>query len=501
MTRNPSRAGAVLAFAFALLAPAAARGQEDGSRISEATQACLFCHENLHPGLVADWRLSRHARTTMAEALAVDEPARRVSTPGVPEELRDVVVGCAECHTHAPDTHPDTVEHGEARVHPVVTPRDCALCHPREVDEYGQNLMAHAYENLLGNDLFSDLADRINGVESWTDGALAPRTPHAATTDDSCLACHGTDVQVVRRETRDTGLGEMEFPVLTGWPNVGVGRVNPDGSRGSCSACHTRHEFSIAMARKPYTCAQCHKGPDVPAFKVWEVSKHGNIYAARGEGWDFEAVPWRPGRHFSAPTCATCHISRLVNDWDMTLAERTHRMNDRLDTRLFGLPYAHPHPKDPRTSTIRNRAGMPLPTELTGEPVATALIGADERAARRNAMQAVCLSCHSRSWIGGHFDRLDHSIATTNESTRTATAILLDAWRQGVATGPANGGSPFDETLERMWVDHWLMYANSTRFASAMMGADYGVFADGRYALAANLRRMQTLVRLDGGRR
>jgi hydroxylamine dehydrogenase len=57
-----------------------------------------------------------------------------------------------------------------------------------------------------------------------------------------------------------------------------VGRVNLDGSRGACSACHTRHRFSIEMARKPYTCKECHVGPDVPAFKVYSASKHGNIF-------------------------------------------------------------------------------------------------------------------------------------------------------------------------------------------------------------------------------
>ena len=33
----------------------------------------------------------------------------------------------------------------------------------------------------------------------------------------------------------------------------------------------------------------------------------------------------------------------------------------------------------------------------------------------------------------------------------------------------------------------WLFYANSTRFASAMSGADYGVYANGRFFLASNV--------------
>ncbi len=50
-------------------------------------------------------------------------------------------------------------------------------------------------------------------------------------------------------ETRDTDAGELEFPIIKGWPNQGVGRVNPDGSLGACSACHTRHLFSAEEAK------------------------------------------------------------------------------------------------------------------------------------------------------------------------------------------------------------------------------------------------------------
>jgi hydroxylamine dehydrogenase len=46
--------------------------------ISDATQECLDCHAVFHPGIVADWQSSRHARvTTPAEALTADELQRR----------------------------------------------------------------------------------------------------------------------------------------------------------------------------------------------------------------------------------------------------------------------------------------------------------------------------------------------------------------------------------------------------------------------------------------
>jgi len=379
----------------------------------------------------------------------------------------------------------------------VVTPEDCATCHPDEVDQYGRNLMSQAYGNLMNNPVHVSLARSINGVQSFDGGQMQVADPDALTEADACLHCHGTKVEVKGTETRDTILGEMEFPVLTGWPNQGVGRINPDGSKGSCASCHARHRFSIEMARKPHTCSECHKGPDVPAYQVYSVSKHGNIFSTHQDEWDFEAVPWTIGKDFTAPTCATCHVSLLVDESGDVVAERTHQMNDRLPTRLFGI-YAHPHPIKPDTSLIRNKAGLPLPVELTGEPASPFLIGADEQAVRRSRMQQVCLSCHSKPWVEGHFARLDRTLETTNQMTLTATRILLEAWDRGLAAGPDDGDSLFNEVIEKKWVEQWLFYANSTRFASAMAGADYGVFANGRWHMSRNVREMAEWLELMG---
>ena len=307
---------------------------------------------------------------------------------------------------------------------------------------------------------------------------------------DSCLYCHGTEVKVKGVKVRETPMGEMGFPVLTGWPNQGVGRINPDGSKGSCAACHTRHQFSIEMARKPHTCSECHKGPDVPAYGVYEVSKHGNIYSSLGKEWDFKAVPWTLGKDFTAPTCAACHVSLIVSPDKEVILERTHQMNDRLPWRIMGLIYAHAHPKSPDTTIIRNKAGLPLPTELTGEPVSSFLIDAKEQEARRAAMQKVCLSCHSENWVKGQFIRFENTIKTTNEMTLAATKILLTAWEKGAAKGLAQKDSIFNEAIEKRWVEQWLFFANSTRYASAMAGADYGVFASGRWYLSKNIQEM-----------
>lgn len=458
--------------------------------LSDDSASCLECHVSLHPGIVAGWQKSRMSKITPKAAKGLPEKNRRVSYEQLPEALAGVVVGCAECHTLNAESHKDSFDHNGYAVHTVVTPQDCSTCHPVEAGQFEKNIMSHAYGNLENNPVYRELTKAVTGMQTFEDMATTLLDPDELTLNDACRQCHGTFVKVEGTVSKDTPYGDMEFPVLSGWPNQGVGRINPDGSKGSCSACHTRHQFSIEMARKPHTCSQCHKGPDVPAYKVYEVSKHGNVYSSLGREWNFDAVPWSIGKDLTAPTCATCHVSLVVNDDGDVVAERTHQMNDRLAWRIFGLPYAHPHPRSPDTTIIRNKAGLPLPTELTGEPVLEYLIDEGEQQTRRARMEQVCISCHSQSWVEGHFTRYENTIRKTNEMTLTATKILLAAWEKGVAKGLAENDSIFNEAIEKKWVEQWLFYANSTRYSSAMIGADYGVFANGRWYMSKNIQEM-----------
>jgi hydroxylamine dehydrogenase len=463
---------------------------------SAATEDCLSCHATLHPGILGDWKMSRHARTTPKEALQKPVRERRISSEKIPDNLLNNSIGCAECHTLSPDKHKDSFEHNGYPVHVVVSPADCAACHSAEHEQFAENIMSQAYGNLVANKLYQDLEKSINGPYTFREMLLEVSTSDPETRADSCLFCHGTAVEVTGVTSRETDMGTMSFPVLTGWPSQGVGRVNPDGSKGACAACHARHQFAIEVARQPATCSQCHKGPDVPAYKVYSVSKHGNIYASLGKGWDFAAVPWKLGQDFTAPTCAVCHASLLVAEDGTLVAERTHRMNDRLPSRLFGLIYAHPHPKSPDTSIIKNQGGLPLPTELTGEPVAEFLIDAREQAQRTEALQRVCLACHSNSWVDGHWKRLENTIKTSNALTLTSTQMMQTAWAKGLARGLAQNDSIFNEAIERQWSEQWLFYANSMRFSSAMLGGDYGVFDQGRWFMTRNLLEMEDWLKL-----
>jgi hypothetical protein len=347
--------------------------------------------------------------------------------------------------------------------------------------------MSHAHVNLGNNPLYQSLMKSINGIQSFENMKTTLAEPDEKTTADSCWACHGTTLQVKGLESRSTDFGDMEFPRLSGWPNQGVGRLNTDGSQGSCSACHSRHQFAMQSARKPYTCSQCHKGPDVPAYQAYSVSKHGNLFSSLYGEWNFTEVPWTVGKDFAGPTCAVCHASLLVTTEGDVVVQRTHQMNDRLPWRIFGSIYAYPHPKSPDTSTIKNKDGMPLPTTLNGEPAAEFVISPEEQAKRRDTLQKVCVSCHTHDWVNGHWERFENTIKTSNQMTLTSTQVLVKAWDEKVADKKVG---IFDEAIEKQWVEQWLFYANSTRFASAMMGTDYGVFANGRWFMSKNIQQM-----------
>ena len=138
--------------------------------------------------------------------------------------------------------------------------------------------------------------------------------PEVVTT--GCAGCHGSVVKVMEK-------GKLH-PAT--WPNSGIGRVNPDGSKGTCSACHARHSFSIA----PWpSCGRCRMGPDHPQIEAYYESKHGVMYEANKEMKLADPTEkWHPGKDYLYPTCATCHMSATGTQ------EVTHDVGDRISWTL-----------------------------------------------------------------------------------------------------------------------------------------------------------------------
>ena len=463
---------------------------ETQTQLSSQTQACIGCHKTYTPGIVEDWLTSRHAETMPSDALKKQPLERRISADTVPQGLMEYAVGCYECHSQNPDTHQDTFQHMGFKIHIVVTPNDCEICHPVEADQYKNSKKAYAVKNLMENPVYEKLVAAADSIIKIEKGEIISYPPSDDTLRETCLGCHGTNVQVkgVKNIYVGSEMGTITVPDLTNWPNQGVGRVNPDGSLGSCAACHARHAFSINVARKPYTCSQCHVEPDVPAWNVYKESKHGNIFSSEYHDWNFNSVPWTIGKDFKAPTCATCHNSLMVTPNGKVIAERTHDFGSRLWVRIFGLIYSHPQPKSGDTTLIRNKNGLPLPVTFQGDLADEYLIGSSEQEERLHVMESICNSCHSSQWVGGHFSKFEKTISETDTMTLTATKLMLDVWEKGLE----DNTNPFDDSLERMWVRQWLFHANSIRYASAMTGApDYATFNNAWWKLNENIQRMK----------
>lgn len=464
------------------------------AQLSDATKACIACHEQVTPGLVHDWRDSLHSHTSPSQGLKKPKLERRISIEKAPEGLADTAVGCYECHSLNPDRHADNFQHMGYKINVIVSPNDCNTCHPVEVAQYAGSKKGHAWKTIMKNPVYHALVATTTGLKTVDEhGTISMQPPTDQTLLDTCLGCHGGKVEVKGMKTVSTGTmwGDITVPDMTNWPTQGVGRENPDGSIGTCTACHPRHSFSIKVARKPYTCAQCHLDPDVPAWNVYKESKHGGIYDTHEDEWDFTSVPWTVGKDFRAPTCATCHNSLLVAPDGRVIAERTHDFGARLWVRLFGLIYAAPQPKSGNTTIIMNKDGLPLPTTFLNEPASEFLIDRDEQDRRLFGMKTICKSCHSSDWVNGHFAKLDNTIKETNEMTLTATKLMIEAWEKGVE----DKTNPFDEQIEKLWIKQWLFYANSIRYASAMTGApDYAAFKNGWWEFSDNLQKMRDLI-------
>jgi hypothetical protein len=239
-----------------------------------------------------------------------------------------------------------------------------------------------------------------------------------------CARCHGADL-------RAAGAG----------PNPGVGRVNPDGSRGSCAACHGRHRFSLAAARRPGACGRCHVGPDHPQQRIYAESKHGAIHASAGQGWNWDepGLAWTAGVDYRTPTCAACHISPAGS------APGSHDVGARLAWEL-------------------QAPGALRPEDFAAWPASTG------HARARRRMTAVCRQCHSPSWAAAHFRRLDASVELWQ---REYWGPAEARWRELEARGLARAGAGFRQPLWWRYYELWRRSGRQARLGAAMMAPDF----------------------------
>jgi hydroxylamine dehydrogenase len=153
-----------------------------------------------------------------------------------------------------------------------------------------------------------------------------------------------------------------------------IGRPNVDGTIGNCTACHTRHTASVAIARLPTTCGQCHMGPDHSQVEIYHESKHGVMFSAQKHLLHLDREPAKlTTRDMFIPTCVTCHMSGLN-----------------------GLKVTH---------DTTERLSYWLATEVSQKRPNYALAQA--------AMQEVCAQCHTRPVIDFKYFDLWHYYGRT----------------------------------------------------------------------------------------
>jgi hypothetical protein len=367
----------------------------------EAT-ACIQCHKIEHPGIFGDWANSRHAN---ANVTCYDCHKAESIDPDVSKE-------------HYKQYERSEMKYGtkeyKVPVAAVVTPKDCSRCHPDEAKQYGRS--KHANTQYI-----------IWQIDPWLKNGMNSDFERAT----GCFHCHGT----VLKNTED---GKLDPET---WPNVGVGRVNMDGSLGSCTSCHTRHRFSVMEARKPEACGQCHLGPDHPQIEIYMESKHGDIYTAFGDEYNWNAAPgtWSAGTDFRGPTCASCHMSGAGT------VLTSHDVTERLAW------------ESQAPLSIRPENFKPFPAKVNHE-------------VEREKMKEVCKQCHGRVWVDDHFVKYDQINVEYNDVYfKPAKQKLAELYEKGLL----DKTKFFDEELEVEYYELWHHEGRRARFGAAMMAPDY----------------------------
>jgi len=371
------------------------------SQLSEATLECLECHNTETPGIYQEWGTSKHFRAN---------------------------VGCFECHG-ADKNNADAFDHEGYNIAIIVSPKDCAQCHPREVKEFDESHHAKAGQILGSLDNF--LADIVEGDWDFYGGS--------ALTVSGCKQCHGSIVEV-----NDDGSLKA-----TGWPNTGIGRFNPDGSVGSCTACHQRHAFSAEQARRPENCGKCHLGPDHPQAEIYQESKHGIAFQAHQDDLNMDDAKWVLGEDYTAaPTCATCHMS-AVRTTDGELVPVTHDVGLRIS-------WNNRPPASVRPEVSDKKLGLEKMAKVSWQT-------------RRANMKQVCNVCHTPNYVDNFYEQYDGVINLYNKKfARPGMAIMKVLYDNDLITK-----MKFDDQVEWTWWEIWHHEGRRARHGASMMAPDY----------------------------
>jgi cytochrome c553 len=316
------------------------------------------------------------------------------------------------------------------------------------------NSSHHAKGGRILGSLDNTLAEVVEGNRGFKTAGFPNGVSSAAV--NGCWQCHGSEVKILP--------GGKPDPAT--WPNTGIGRINPDGSEGSCAACHTRHDFSAAQARTPDTCGKCHMGPDHPQIEIYRESKHGIAYQANVDKMNLANPKWIVGEDYSAaPTCATCHMSATKNQ------RVTHDVGLRI--------------------SWNNRPEISIRPEVSDAKLG--LPGKDITWQKRRAnMMDVCLNCHNQNFVDSFYLQYDSLIALYHEKFAQPGLALYQAAK------PLLRPAQFSNAIDFTWYEIWHHEGRRARHGVSMMGPDYthwhGTYEVAKHFYSKYIPELQELV-------
>ncbi len=371
--------------------------QQPSAALVRAVGKCAECHRQETAAVVHQYETSRHAAKG---------------------------VNCLDCHRPVDGQTP--VDHRGFIIAAKLTAANCAQCHKTQYEQYLRSRhAAPAWAAVTGTADFTE--EQIAAGEKFHPGAVRREAnalveaegPAAITR--GCLKCHD------------------------------VGRPNPDGSLGTCTACHARHSSSVALARTPETCGQCHMGPDHSQIEIYHESKHGVLFNAQRARFNLSVDPKNlTTAEMPVPTCATCHMSGLEG------LAMTHDTTERLSYFLFAS------------------VSKPRPGAIQGQV----------------HMQEVCLKCHTEPTVKQYYAEAVNVVESTNKLITEADAVVKGLRDDGLLT-PA----PFDEPIEYEYFDLWHYFGRTAKHGAFMGGADF-VQWHGFYELVHKLSQIKDHARL-----
>lgn len=424
-------------------------GSRTAAAVGTGDGACESCHATQSAALVQQFRSSRHAAAGLS---------------------------CISCH-EAAEGEVDAWKHEGAWISSLVTPKDCGKCHVAEFEEFTRSHHAKAGEIIASLD--NVLALKVAGTPQNKADAV-----------NGCWQCHGSIVSFKRDAAGQIErAGKEGRPVLNpeSWPNSGMGRLNPDGSKGSCHACHGRHEFEAKLSRAPENCGKCHMGPDHPQIEIYNESKHGISFAANRSRMALDKQgSWILGQdYYSAPTCATCHMSGYAGP-EGVVQGNSHDVGERISWTLRPIVST-------KLNLVRFEDGMqedypdtrPVPAvgatvdsleyhvendKLVSKTVPRKVAKVVTWQERREGMKAVCANCHNRPFVDNFYAQYDSLVVLYNDKfAKPAKKIVDDLTAQGLL----NPKSPFGEEVQWTFYELWHHEGRRARHGASMMGPDY----------------------------